>query len=360
MRLAPSRRNRGLRAPHPPKPAPDPASLAAQVGRHLGWLEARGLAATTVATRGVDIERFVAWCEARGITRPGDLTRLVLDLFQRAVAHLEKPDGTTITVRTQRLKLEAVAGFCKWLARERLVLYNPAAELELPKIGRSLPRTVLTVTEVERVLAVPNTATPLGLRDRAILEVFYSTGIRRSELMRLTLRDVDFGRGILGVRQGKGGKDRFVPIGERALAWLAKYLDEVRPQLLFGHDDGTLFLTADGTPFGRNYLGQMVRRAIDASGIGKQGSCHLFRHTMATLMLEGGADIRYIQQMLGHAKLDTTQIYTQVSAQALKAIHDATHPGARLRRRQATRPGADDARDADAGELAEDEPDPAA
>jgi integrase/recombinase XerD len=130
------------------------------------------------------------------------------------------------------------------------------------------------------------------------------------------------------VRQGKGRKDRMVPIGERALAWVDRYLEEVRPGLVAGVDDGSLFLTADGTGFSPDRLTQIARGYVKASGVAKEGACHLFRHTMATLMLEGGADIRYIQAMLGHAELSTTQIYTQVSIRALQAVHAATHPGA--------------------------------
>jgi len=331
----PRQRRRGRDKKEPKRLAwTDPHSLAAQVERHLGWLEAKGYAETSVEGRRRDIAAFVTWCSERGVNRPPELTRLVLDLYQRRVARMERRDGAVISPRTQRLKLLAVSGFCKWLARERLVLYNPAAELELPKVGHYLPRTVLSADEAEQVLAVPNVATPLGLRDRAILETFYATGIRRSELMRLAVADIDLGRQILAVRQGKGKRDRFVPIGERALAWIGRYLEEVRPELVILPDPGHLYLTADGTSLGRNHLGKMVSTAIAMADIGKQGSCHLFRHTMATLMLEHGADIRFIQQMLGHARLETTQIYTQVSLDALRAVYEATHPGAMLRRRR--------------------------
>ena len=129
---------------------------------------------------------------------------------------------------------------------------------------------------------------------------------------------------------GKGRRDRVVPVGERALAWFDKYLHEIRPELAIDPDDGTVFLTAEGEPFSPNHLSALVRDYVEGAATGKSGACHLFRHTMATLMLEGGADIRYIQQMLGHAKLDTTQIYTHVSVRMLKEIHSATHPGAKL------------------------------
>ena len=165
-----------------------------------------------------------------------------------------------------------------------------------------------------------------------MLEVLYSTGIRRSELAHLSVSDVDPGRGTLLVRQGKGRKDRMVPIGARALAWVGRYLDRARPGSAADPDDGTLFLTADGTGLSPDRLTQLVRDHIRASGVGKDGSCHLFRHTCATLMLEGGADIRCIQAMLGHAELSTTAIYTQVSIRTLQAVHAATHPAAEPRR----------------------------
>jgi len=161
------------------------------------------------------------------------------------------------------------------------------------------------------LLAVPDLKTGIGIRDRAILETLYSTGIRGLELIHLKLYDVDTERGTIMIRQGKGKKDRMLPIGARALAWIVKYRDDVRPELACGADDGTLFLTTLGEAFAPNRLTQMVREYVDAADTGKRGSCHLFRHTMATLMLENGADMRYIQAMLGHAELSTTQIYTR-------------------------------------------------
>jgi hypothetical protein len=144
--------------------------------------------------------------------------------------------------------------------------------------------------------------------------------------------DLDQERGTLMVRQGKGKKDRMVPIGERAIAWLARYLNEARPQLVLPPDPGTLFLTQEGEEISCHRLTQLVRDYVQRADLGKSGACHLFRHTCATLMLEGGADIRYIQEMLGHVELSTTQIYTQVSIRKLKAVHTLTHPGAKLER----------------------------
>lgn len=169
------------------------------------------------------------------------------------------------------------------------VLVTPASELELPKLEKRLPRAVLSITEVESIMAGPDVAANIGVRDRAILETLYSTGMRRMAVVNLKVFDLDAERGTVMVRQGK--KDRMVPIGERALTWIQKYVDDVRQGLAVTPDDGVLFLAADGEAFTPNRLTQLVREYVDKAKLKKRGSCHLFRHTMATLMLEGGADL---------------------------------------------------------------------
>lgn len=230
----------------------------------------------------------------------------------------------------QAQRMVPIRAWFKWLARENHILSNPASDLELPRPERRLPAVVLTAEEAEVVMAVPDVSEALGLRDRAMLEALYATAIRRGELIALRLFDVDYPRSALIVRQGKGNKDRVVPLGERAKAWLAAYRDRSRPGLVAGRDPGTLFLSRDGRPLEPKRLSEKVRGYAEAAGIGKPGSCHLLRHTAATLMLEGGADIRFIQALLGHESLETTQIYTRVSVTKLAEIHAATHPGARL------------------------------
>ncbi|MGH9022434.1 MAG: tyrosine-type recombinase/integrase, partial [Acidimicrobiia bacterium] len=222
-----------------------------------------------------------------------------------------------------------------------------ASDLELPKVDQRLPRAVLTIGETERVLALPDLETPFGVRDRAMLEVLYSTGIRRQELIALTIWDLDPERGLLTVRKGKGRKDRVVPAGERAISWIARYSTQARPRLVVPPDAGVLFLTKEGLDFTPDHLSGLVTRYVERANLGKHGSCHLFRHTMATLMLEGGADIRYIQAMLGHAELSSTQLYTQVAVGTLKAVHAACHPGATLgpHRRSADHPALGNGRD---------------
>jgi integrase/recombinase XerD len=270
-----------------------------------------------VATRG-RLER------ERGLTRPSEVTKPILERYQRWLFHRRKANGEPLSFQSQHDRISAVRSFFKHLARSNRILSNPASELELPRIPRRLPKHVLSVSEAERVLAQPDLDDPLGVRDRAIMETLYSTGIRRKEVAALAVFDVDADRGVVMVRQGKGGKERMVPIGERALGWIEKYRTQVRPQHATEPDPGTLFLTAWGEPLALMSLTDLVRRYVSRADIGKQGGCHLFRHTMATLMLEGGADVRHIQEMLGHASLETTQIYTQVSIRNLKAIHTAT------------------------------------
>ncbi|MCP4542391.1 MAG: tyrosine-type recombinase/integrase [Chloroflexi bacterium] len=189
-----------------------------------------------------------------------------------------------------------------------------------------MPRSVFTTDEVEAVLAVPDITKPNGLRDRALLETLYSSGLRRMEIINLGLYDVDRSRGTLMVRQGKGRKDRVVPIGERALKWIEKYLAESRPLLSNEMGDGPLFVTKPGKKFHQSTLTHLITRYINKAEIGKTGSCHSFRHSMATAMLEGGAGLRYVQAMLGHGDLSSTQVYTHVSIAQLKAVHEQTHP----------------------------------
>jgi integrase/recombinase XerD len=300
--------------------------------RFLEALRVRNFSPATIEGRENYLAIFLEWCQARELRTPAEITRPVLQRYQRHVFQLRKPDGQPLSFRGQYNRLVPVRVFFRWLARENVLLSNPASELEMPRMERRLPRCVFSAEEVEAVMARPNVGTNLGLRDRAILEVFYSTGIRRSEMVRLELTDLDESRGTLMVRQGKGRKDRLIPVGERAVAWTRRYLEEVRPGLVRESDPRALFLSEHGQVLTADRLTQMVTGYVEAAELGKHGSCHALRHACATLMLEGGADIRYVQEMLGHATLATTEIYTHVAIAKLKAVHTATHPGANLER----------------------------
>ncbi|WP_026100948.1 site-specific tyrosine recombinase XerC [Synechococcus sp. PCC 7336] len=304
----------------------DPQGFVCFMNRYLEWMAVRNYSPRTIDSRQVHLTQFINWCAQRSLLRPAEITKPILERYQRFLYHYRQLNGKPLSFPSQYNHLVAIRAWFKWLTRDNFILYNPASELELPKRASRLPKAVLSESEAEQVLAQPDIATPLGLRDRAMIETFYSTGIRRFELIGLRLQDLDAERGTLMVRQGKGRKDRVIPIGARAIAWIEKYLADVRPHLCCGYEDGRLFLSHLGEPLSPHSLSRLIHAYVDAAEIGKQGSCHLFRHTMATLMHENGADIRHIQAMLGHASLDTTQVYTQMSIKKLKQVHTLTHP----------------------------------
>ena len=303
------------------------------VAEYLVWTTERHYSSSTIAQAQRHLRWFSDWAKERGIERAGEVTLAVLELYQGHLYQARKADGQPLSIASQVGRLQAVRSFFRWLVRQRYLSANPAADLLLPKIPKQI-QPPLTLEEVELVLAQPQLADPLGLRDRAILELAYSSGLRRSELSRLKLSDIDFFHGTVFVRQGKGKKDRLVPAGERALAWLGKYLREARPKLVAGIDQGELFLGEYGEAISPSRLTYLAGRYVRQAAIGRKGACHLLRHTMATQMLEGGADIRYIQEMLGHENLQTTEVYTHVSIGRLKQIHAATHPAAALAGRE--------------------------
>lgn len=304
----------------------DPLGFAAMTQEYLQWLSERNYSLATIRSRDAYLRYFLQWCDERSLIRPNEITKPILERYQRYLYTYRKDNGESLTVRSQHARLVPLRAFFKWLCRQNYLLYNPASELELPRLEKRLPKHILSHQEAETILNQTDVNDSFGLRDRAILEVFYSTGLRRMEVANLKLYDLDTDRGTLMVRQGKGKKDRMIPIGERAILWIEKYVEAVRPSLVGVVDDGTLFLTNLNEAFSVNRLSQLVRDYVKSSEIGKQGACHLFRHTCATLMHENGADIRFIQQLLGHADLSTTQIYTQVAIRKLKEIHTATHP----------------------------------
>ena len=304
----------------------DQRTLASLVDQWLARLETRAYSPRTVAARTWALRSFLTWAEARGLLRPAQLDKLALEGFQRWLWLYRKANDQPLAIATQRGHLGAVQGFFAWLCRENLLPANPAADLELPrKQPRSLPRA-LSLAEVETILAVPDTSDPLGQRDRAILETLYGTGLRRRELVNLDVADIDRTRGVVLVRRGKGGKDRFAPMGAQALAWIERYLEKCRPLLEVSARETALFLSGYGSRLNPNYLGNWVRKTIKAAQIDKTGSCHLFRHACATHLLENGADLRMIQELLGHARLDSTQIYTAVSITQLREVHARCHP----------------------------------
>lgn len=292
---------------------------------HAEWLRMMAYAEATVTTGHGLLVDFVRWCELRAIEGPQQLTLKVLEQYQRSLFLYRKANGEPLSTSGQVLRLQTLKRFGRWLAREGYLPFNPASELEMPRQAQRVPRTILSVAEIGAMLAQADITTPTGMRDRAIVEVFYSTGLRRSEMARLRTHDIDYARRLVLVREGKGRRDRMVPIGKRALQWLDRYVLEAREELTTGGHQ-SMWVTDFGEPMDVSYLAHIVKRMMEGADIKKAGSCHLLRHAMATHMLDNGADTRFIQAMLGHTSLSSTQIYTMVSVEKLKRIHAVTHP----------------------------------
>ena len=309
----------------------DAFTLASLIDEWFQWLQERNYSERTVAAHTWALRTFMRWAQERDLRRPEQITKPILESYQRWLYSYRKADDKPLSVTTQRARLGAIQRFFGWLCKTNRLTANPAADLELPrKPHKTLPKA-LSLEEIHAVLNLPDISDPLGIRDRSILELFYSTGVRRSELVRIDVEDLDRSRGVLMVRKGKGGKDRVVPVGERALYWIHRYLEETRPLLLVDLNEHALFISGYGQRISSQHMGRWVRQTLDKANIGGVGSCHLLRHSCATHMLENGADIRFIQQLLGHKRLDTTQVYTEVSIVQLREVHTRTHPHARLR-----------------------------
>ena len=312
-------------------PQPAPATpLAALLDEHLRHLAVKGFTESTLQMRRVHIEMFLGWCrELRPARSLRDHQAHSGTLPARAL-HYRKDNGDPLTFRTAQ-PFAGAQGMVPLAGPAELHPAQPGLGADPAPAGEPAPQ-VRPDGRGSRAGDATTRHHYAGrlARSRHPGDCFTRPPCGAWNWPISSCTDIDHRQRAVMIRQGKGRKDRVVPVGERALAWLDKYLHEIRPELAIDPDDGTVFLTAEGEPFSPNHLSALVRDYVEAAATGKSGACHLFRHTMATLMHEGGADIRYIQQMLGHAKLDTTQIYTHVSVRMLKEIHSATHPGAKL------------------------------
>lgn len=313
----------------PVGPATHPKSLYALLLRFVKWRRERNWSETTLKTQTHHSYRFILWASERGMHYAADVTRPSLESYQRHLYQYRKTNDEPLSTRTQRTALQPLQVWFRWMAQQSLILANPASDLTLPRLEKRLPRTILSVEQVEEVLNLCDLTTAQGVRDRALLELLWSTGIRRGEVVGLDIYSVDGSRKILTIEQGKGKQDRVVPVGERALWWLQHWMHHERPEVLVNPECKALFPAMDGVAgLTASGITMAVVPYLRASGIEK-GSCHLFRHAMATQMLENGADLRWIQAMLGHRSVESTQIYTQVSIRALQAVHASTHPAER-------------------------------
>ena len=282
------------------------------------WSE-HGLARNTLAAYGADLRLLERWLGKHGkeLTEAGksDLLAFISD---------RTADG--VHARTLSRQLSTARRFYGYLVREGLIDLDPSAQIAAPRIGRPLPHS-LTENEVENLLAAPSLSDPLGVRDRCMLEVLYATGLRVSELVNLSLAQLNLANGVLRV-EGKGSKERLVPLGEEAADWVRKFLDGARREILGGKVSDALFPTRRGRGMTRQAFWQRLRKHGSAAGITEGLTPHTLRHAFATHLLDHGADLRVVQLLLGHSSLSTTQIYTQVARKRLRDLHRRHHPRA--------------------------------
>ena len=299
---------------------------------YLALCLAKGQASDTVRGKYSGLKKFFLWCIEQNIYTIEDINLDVMDNYMAYLNNYRKVlDDQPLSRAQKRNLLTFVKTFIKTMYIKGLLEVNILEKMELPSKGRTLPKALFSKSEIEKILEQPLLFGVNGIRDRAILETFFATGIRRTELLYLQLEDVDFGAQLLRVNHGKGRKERIVPISQRACEWLATYISKVRHQVAYIGTDNTLFLANHGKAFSPGKLSEMASRYVKLAGIKRFGACHLFRHATATTMLENDADLRHVQEMLGHASITTTQIYTHVSRAKLIEVYNATHPSAKNR-----------------------------
>lgn len=308
-------------------------SLSDSVDYYLEDCAIKGLSPRTIEGKSSHLRRFVAWCSNEGVKRPQQVSMDVIegyqaDLFRYRQPHNQQP----LEKATVRNHLTSIKMLFRRLHIRGIIRNNPVSLMELPKVPRQLPKGYLDVDEVEAVLQQSLIHDYKGVRDRTILEVYYATGIRRMELANLGIDDIDLKSCIVTVRKGKGERDRRVPIAEASCVWVAIYLKHVRPRLQNLKSGRTLFLDNKGLRYREHQLTRITAKYVRRAGVRKSGACNLFRHSTATLMHQNGADIRYVQDMLGHADISTTQIYTHVAINKLREVYSETHPAAQRSR----------------------------
>lgn len=272
-----------------------------------------------------ELKKFFEYIGETGIT---DIKRVTRDMLNAYHAWLMKSRATgLLTIATVAVKIRAVKRFFEYLEASNQVLVNPAEYLKEPKKENRLPRVVLTREEVRKILDQPNLSAMTGIRDRTVLEVFYSTGIRLEELIKLTIYDCDLQGGMLRVNKGKFAKDRVVPLGKHAVKFLKEYITHVRPHHARNNKQiRTLFISQLGTPLSSQVIEIKVRTYAKQAGVKKKVTPHVFRHTFATELVKNGADITAVQKMLGHSDLSVTHIYMRVAGVEVKKTHRDHHP----------------------------------
>lgn len=271
-----------------------------------------------------NINCFLKWVIDKGIYDLREITHEQLKEYQfLLINELDK----RYSINTIHLKQRSVKQFFAYLEKTQVLLYNPAEKMILPKLGSRLPKVILTEKEMERLLQAPNTGAFTGIRDRAIMELLYSTGIRRAECVRLKVYDVDYKGGYLRINQGKGGKDRVVPLGKKACDWLKEYILKVRTQLLNNNrEERILFINRYGDPLTGQSINLIIKTHARKAKLTKQVTVHALRRSFATHMLKNQANPIYIQRILGHSNMEVLKKYIKIAGIDLKKTHRKTHP----------------------------------
>lgn len=293
------------------------------------WL-AQGFSKSTVEGKSWNIGLFIRWAMANGIDLPCEVTKKVGEEFKAYLAEYISPlTGKSLKKSTRRLRVSDVRMFFSELTYLDYFDVNPLQQLRLPKSPRPMVTALLRESEIARIMAETKQLGIKGLRDRAILECYYATAGRRNEIGNLKLGDIKFEAEQVLIMNGKGDKSRYVPLAQRTASWLKAYYKHVRPKLATLKSGTSFFLDNQGLPFRPYQLTGMVKKYIRKAGISVDAACNAFRHSAATHMLENGADIREIQEYLGHSDLSTTQVYTHVTQCQLKKTYSKTHPAAK-------------------------------
>jgi integrase/recombinase XerD len=291
------------------------------VAEYLGSLQSeRGASRNTLAAYRRDLDDFLRFLRARRLTTE----RVTAD---HVVSWLEGLRARGLAPSSIARRLSALRGFYRHLVREGELSRDPTEHLDSPRTTRPLPRA-LSIDSTRSLVEAPDTRRPSGVRDRTVLELLYATGMRASECLGLGLEDLNLAAGYV-ICTGKGGKQRLVPVGAEALEWVRRYLRDVRPHDTRRRDPARLFVNPRGGPLSRQSLWTIVRRAAAAAGLKRRVSPHVLRHSFASHLLEGGADLRSVQAMLGHADIATTQIYTHLPTAAIQRMYRDFHPRAK-------------------------------
>lgn len=289
-------------------------------------LKVRNLARRTIDQTCWKLGKFTAWLIQNHILAIDAITKDAVRSYQVELYQMINAKGRQNSVGYQNGMMAAVKQFTRFLHERDFIVSDPARDIQYAKTPKALPRGILTPSEARRIIHAPDTTTVIGYRDRVILEVLYTSGIRKEELNRLTLADMDYHDGFLRIDNGKGSKDRIVPLGRIACRYLENYIKSVRPELIKDPYNNHLFLSLRGNRLSKNMVWELVKKYAKKARIKKNVHPHTFRHSCATAMLKNKADLNTIRKILGHASLNTTQIYTHLNITDLKTVHKQCHP----------------------------------